>query len=63
MPPLEVNEEVKLEPEETIGARVKLNPRKRINTRAGLKVLIPKKLLTRLTALLVKKKQEIIQTS
>ena len=54
MPPLEVDEEVKLEPEETIRAREKLNPRKRINTRAGLKILIPNKLLTRLTALLAK---------
>ena len=54
MPPLEVDEEVKLEPEETIGARVKLNRQKRINTRAGLKILITNKFLTRLTALLVK---------
>ena len=54
MPPLEVDEEVKLEPEETIGARVKLSRQKRINTRAGLKILIPNKFLTRLTALLVK---------
>ena len=29
MPPLEDDEEVKLEPEETIAGRVKLNPEKR----------------------------------
>ena len=40
----------KLEPEETIAERVKLNPqkRKRKNEKTGLKILTPNKLLTRL---------------
>ena len=45
MPALEVDEEVKLEPEETIAERVKLNPRKRKNEGTGLKILTPNKLL------------------
>ena len=36
MPPLEDDEEVKLEPEENIAERIKLNPRKRKNEEAGL---------------------------
>ena len=47
MPPLEGDEEVKLEPEETISERVKSNPRKK-NEGKGLKILTPDKLLTRL---------------
>ena len=50
MPPLEYDEEVKSEPEETIAERVKWNPRK--NTETGLKILITNKLLTRLPVLL-----------
>ena len=56
LPPLsaiEGEEEVKLEPEETIAERIKLNPRKRKNTGTGLKILTPNKLLTRLLILLV----------
>ena len=45
MPALEVDEEVKLEPEETIAERVKLNPRKRKNEGTRLKILTPNKLL------------------
>ena len=55
MPPLEGDEEVKLEPEESIVERVKLNPRKRKEkkkTGTGLKILTPNKLLTRLLILL-----------
>ena len=36
MPPLEDDEEVKLEPEENIDERIKLNPRKGKNEGAGL---------------------------
>ena len=35
MPPLEDNEEVKLEPGESIAGRIKLNPRKRKITETG----------------------------
>ena len=55
MPPLEGDEEVKLEPEESIVERVKLNPRKRKKkkkTGTELKILTPNKLLTRLLILL-----------
>ena len=53
MPPLEGDEQnVKLEPENTIAERVKLNPRERKNEGAGLKILIPNNLLTRLPILL-----------
>ena len=52
MPPLEDDEESKLEPEETIAERIKLNPRKRKTTGTGLKVLTPNKLLTRLPIIL-----------
>ena len=52
MPPLEDDEELKLEPEETIAERIKLNPRKRKTTGTGLKVLTPNKLLTRLPIIL-----------
>ena len=48
MPPLEIDEEVKLEPEETIAERIKLNPRKRKTARTRLKILTPNNLLTRL---------------
>ena len=48
MPPLELDEEVKLEPEETIAERIKLNSWKRKTTRTGLKILTPNNLLTRL---------------
>ena len=49
---LESDEEVKLEPEQTIAERIKLNPRKRKIIGAGLKVLISNKSLTRLPILL-----------
>ena len=48
---LEGEEEVKLEPEETVAVRIKLNPRKK-NTGAGLKTLTKNKLLTILSILL-----------
>ena len=51
MPLLEVDKKKrKLEAEETIAERVKLNPqkRKRKNERTGLKIWTPNKLLTRL---------------
>ena len=48
LPQLEGDGKVKLDPEETIGERVKLNRRKRKNERTGLKILTPNKLLTRL---------------
>ena len=52
MPLLEGDEEeVKLEPEETIAERVKINTKKIAGK--GLKVLTPSKLLTRLSILLV----------
>ena len=53
-PPLGDDEEIKLEPEETIPERVKLNLWK--ITGAGLKILTPNKLLIRLPILLVQKK-------
>ena len=49
---LEGDKEVKLEPEETIAERVKLNPRKRKIEGAGLKILTLNKLLARLPILL-----------
>ena len=52
MPPIEGGEEVKLEPEETIAERVKLNPKKRKNEGTRLKILTPNKLLTRFPILL-----------
>ena len=52
MPPLEGDQEVKLEPEETIPEGVKLNPRKRKTEGTGLKILTPNKKLTRLPILL-----------
>ena len=51
MPPLEYDEEVKSEPEETIAEKVKLNPRKRKIEGTGLKILTLDKLLTRLPIL------------
>ena len=72
MPLLEGDEkEVKLELEETIVERAKLNTRKKINERIRLKILTQNKLLTRLSILLVqikvgnnlyKSKNEIRQT-
>ena len=41
----------KLQPEETIAERVKLNPQKREKTGTRLKILTPSKLLTRLPIL------------
>ena len=54
MSPLEVHEEVKWEPEETVAETVKLflRKRKRKNTETGLKTLTPNKLLTRIPILL-----------
>ena len=52
MPALKGHEEVKLEPEETIAERIKLNPRKRKNTGTGLRILAPNKVLARLPILL-----------
>ena len=49
---LKGDEEVKLELEETIAERIKLNPRKRKNAGIGLKIWTPNKLLTRLAILL-----------
>ena len=49
---LKGDEEVKLELEETIAERIKLNPRKRKNAGIGLKIWTPNKLLTRLSILL-----------
>ena len=43
MPPLEGNEEVKSEPEETIVERTKLKPQKKKKTETGLKILTPNK--------------------
>ena len=48
--PLEDDEDVKLDPEETISERAKFNPRKRKNTEKRSKILTPSKLLTRLKA-------------
>ena len=48
MPPMEGDEEVKLEAEKTFAQRVKLNPRKITKIGAGLKIFTPNKLLTRL---------------
>ena len=57
MPPLEGDEEkAKLEPEETIAERVKLNLRKRKNEGKELKIVTPNKLLTRLPTSLVQLK-------
>ena len=52
MTALEGDEEVKVEPEETIAERVKLNLRKRINEGTRLKILIPNKSLARFPILL-----------
>ena len=52
MPPLERDEEVKLEPEETTGKGMKWNQKKKKNTGTKLRILIPNKLLTRLPILL-----------
>ena len=50
--PLEDDEDVKLDPEETISERAKFNPRKRKNTGKRSKILTPSKLLTRFIILL-----------
>ena len=52
MLPLEGDEEIKPETEETIAERIKINPRKRKITGTRLKILTPNKLLTRLPVLL-----------
>ena len=52
MPPLEDDEEVKLEPEETIAEKSKLNSQKRKNEETGLKTLTRNKLLSRFPILL-----------
>ena len=49
---LEGDEEVKIEPEETIAERLKLNSRKRKTKGTGLKILTLNKWLTRLPILL-----------
>ena len=51
-PSLEVDAQVKLEPQETIAKRLELNPQKRKNTGTKLKILTPNKLLTRFPILL-----------
>ena len=51
MPPLEGDEEVKLEQKETIAEKIKLNPWKKI-TGKSLTILTPNKLLIRLPILL-----------
>ena len=48
----EGEEEVKLEPEETIAERIKLSPQKRKSKGTRLKILTSKKLLIRLPILL-----------
>ena len=48
LPQLEGDEKAKLDPEQTIGERVKINRRKRKNEGTGLKILTPNKILTRL---------------
>ena len=52
MPQLEVDEEVILDPQETITERVKLIPWKRKNEGTRLKLLIPNKLLIKRPILL-----------
>ena len=51
MPALEGGEEVKLDSEWNIAQRWELNPQKRKSEGTGLKILSPKKLLTRLPTL------------
>ena len=58
MPPLEHNKEVKLEPEETIDEREKLNSRKGKKSRNRVKNITPNKLLTRLPIFLAQIKAE-----
>ena len=48
IPPLEDDEEVKLEPEETIAKKAKLNSQKRKNEETGLKILTRNQMLSRL---------------
>ena len=54
--PLEHDEEVKLEPKETIAKRIKSNSQKRKTTGTGLKTMTTNKLLTSLPTLLSQKK-------
>ena len=56
--PLEGDKEGKLEPEETITERMKLNPRKRKIEGTWLKILTSSKLLTRIEILLAETKAE-----
>ena len=61
MPPLEGDKEIaRLEPEETIAERAKLNPQERKMVGTGLKILTPNKLLTRLSILLAQAKALLI---
>ena len=61
MPPLEGDKEIaRLEPEETIAERAKLNPQKRKIVGTGLKILTPNKLLTKLSTLLAQVKALLI---
>ena len=61
MPPLEGDKEIaRLEPEETIAERAKLNPQERKMVGTGLKILTPNKLLTRLSILLAQVKALLI---
>ena len=62
MPPLEDDDKVQLEPEETIAKIVKLNPRKRKKTETGLKILTRNNLLTILSILLSQIKLEAVHT-
>ena len=58
MPALEDNEEVKLEPKQTISESVKLIPRKRKNEGTRLKILNPSNLSPRLSILSVQKEKK-----
>ena len=58
MPALEDNEEVKLEPKQTISESVKLIPRKRKNEGTRLKILNPNNLSPRLSILSVQKEKK-----
>ena len=57
MLPFEDDEEVKLEPEETVSERAKLNSQRRKNAGTGLKILTGNKLLSRLPILLAHTKK------
>ena len=62
MPPLEDDDKVQLEPEESIAKIVKLNPRKRKKTEIDLKILTPDNLLTIISILLSQIKLEAVHT-